>query len=258
MISEAALDVLERSTCVGTHVRLPAGQLDRKLYVEVNEVLSRLGGDWKSGKVKAHVFDEDPAPLLATVVDTGEMPPKNPLAFFATPPAVVDRMLELTGPALRAGAVLEPSAGDGAILCPVADATTGRLVAVELDERRAAKLRGGRWELHVGDFLEWESPDLPFSAVVMNPPFTAPGDPLAYQAHIRHAHKMLAAGGTLVAVAPVGFLSRVDRRCIAFREWVQGHGRIEQLPEDAFKESGTGVRCALVQLTAGAEECDHV
>ena len=45
--------------------RITSGQLDRSLYEEVNEVLVRLGGKWKGGRTKAHLFPYDPRPLVA-------------------------------------------------------------------------------------------------------------------------------------------------------------------------------------------------
>jgi SAM-dependent methyltransferase len=251
VVSGDATRVLARAECDGHAVRLPGEQLERKLYMEVNEVLSRLGGEWKSGKVRAHVFDEDPAPLLAVVVETGEMPPKNPMAFFPTPAPVVARMMEIVQEAVaRARRALEPSAGEGDIASRLArDLTSGAtLDVVELDPRRAAKLRAAGFHAHEIDFLMFAGDG--YDVVAMNPPFTAPGDPLAYIAHIRHAHSLLAPGGELVSVAPNNFPTRSDRRCTAFREFVQAHGSWEELPRDAFKESGTGTACVLVHLTA--------
>lgn len=253
-ISSAALDVLERATCEGHLVRLPPERLDRKLYVEVNEALARLGGKWTSGKTQAHVFPDDPALLLATVVETGEMPARNPMAYFATPEAVGRRMLELVENAPRRGWVLEPSAGDGALLRLLNETVPpGRPVdAVEMDPRRAARLLANGWIVRCADFLTL-APSVRYAAVVMNPPFTAPGDPLAYIAHIRHAHALLSDDGELVSVAPVGFTTRQDRRCTAFRAFVDEHGSWEPCESGAFKESGTGVNCVLVHLHAGAE-----
>ena len=88
-ISAEALTVLREAECDSDRVRITSGQLDRTLYKEVNEVLVRLGGKWKGGHTKAHLFPYDPRPLLAGVLATGDMPPKNPWAFFPTPPELV-------------------------------------------------------------------------------------------------------------------------------------------------------------------------
>src|SRR5579885_3284456 len=94
-ISAKALAVLREMECDSDRARITSGQLDRPLYEEVNEVLVRLGGKWKGGRTAAHVFPYyDPRPLLAGVVTTGIRPPKNPTAFFPTPPALVERVCQ--------------------------------------------------------------------------------------------------------------------------------------------------------------------
>jgi hypothetical protein len=257
-ISEAAIEVLDRSVIDGNTLRLPGAQLPRKLYEEVNEVLTRLGAKWNR-KAGGHVFDDGDVETVRTVAASGEMPPKNPMAFFPTPAPVVDQMLALAGED-RIGAaqrLLEPSAGDGAILGRIVSPHPwGRVVhAVEVDARRCARLRTQGFAVEQADFLTWEpnQPDTRYDAVLMNPPFTAPGDPLAYIPHIMRAHSLLAPGGVLVSVAPNGFTYRTDRRSTAFREFVEQHGEWLPLPPQAFTASGTGVSCVLVHLTAPSD-----
>ena len=62
-LSNAALAVLEGVEIVGREVRITDGQLDRKLYVEVNAALEALGGAWNR-KAKAHLFEQDPSDAL--------------------------------------------------------------------------------------------------------------------------------------------------------------------------------------------------
>lgn len=155
-IDPEVLDVLKGVEIQNNLVRITQS-LDHPLYVKTNEVLTRLGGEWKSGRVKAHVFpeDKDPKLLLEQVIETGEMPAKNPLAFFPTPVAIVQKMLDKAAtlsdvfPFCR---ILEPSAGDGAIVRVVHNITADlwaiagdtveyELTAVELDPDRAKKIR---------------------------------------------------------------------------------------------------------------------
>ena len=70
-LSAAALAVLEGVRIVGREVRITDGQLDRKLYVEVNAALEALGGAWNR-KAKAHIFDQDPSDALDQVLVDGE------------------------------------------------------------------------------------------------------------------------------------------------------------------------------------------
>lgn len=257
-ISPNALDVLAAATVEGHGVRLPRVQLDRALYEEVNDVLLRLGGKWKRrGAAKGgipqgtHELPYDPAPLLAAVVETGARPPKNPTAFFPTPPDVVARMLAwadlswLDSPGCR---ILEPSAGTGAIADAIRSvAPNAVLDVVEVLPINAAMLRRKGYAPHEMDFLDWR-PAYQYDAVLMNPPFSLDGDPLAYITHIRHAWDLLRDGGELVSITPNGFTHRSDTKCREFLEMVGEYGDSGEIEAGAFKESGTGIATRIVYL----------
>lgn len=249
-ISPQVEDVLRRSRVEGSTLFLPPGQLERSLYTAVNDVLARLGGKWDR-KAGGHVFKADPAEKLAAVLESGRKPRRedvNPLDFFATPPAVVEQMLRRAE--LRPGmAVLEPSAGEGAIAA-MAVAYGVTLDCVELDPERAAALRslGLNLSVHEGDFLAYRTRG--YDRVLMNPPFTAPGDPLTYIAHVEHAFSLLRPGGRLVAIAPGGLTFRDDARTSALRGLVLSCGGWVELPPEAFKASGTGVNTVLLWMDA--------
>src|ERR671925_807732 len=85
-LSGDAIAVLQNLDYDGFAIRFP--QVAPTLYTEVNEVLTRLGGKWKGGRTKAHVFQEDPTLLIEYVLSSAVMPPKNPEAFFPTPKEV--------------------------------------------------------------------------------------------------------------------------------------------------------------------------
>jgi len=270
MLSAAARSVLAAAIVDGNLVRLTSGQLARTLYEEVNEALVRIGGKWKNGKTQAHAFSyQDPAPLVAGLVASGVMPPKNPFAFFPTPPSVVESMLTSLDidafPSAeddsywselgREGGlrILEPSAGTGAI----ADALRARLPRAtleccELNPLCAAVLRRKGYTVFEGDFLAF-TPSAAYARIALNPPFSVKGDVRAYQSHIRHAHAMLAKGGSLVAIAPPGFLTGTSKADRAFRDFVyehsQGYG-VEEIPAGTFAASGTSIATVFMRLLA--------
>jgi hypothetical protein len=253
-IDTAVLDVLRRGRTDGNLFYLPAQQLARKLYENTNEVLTRLGGAWQR-KAKAHVFDQDddPAALLAEVMATGILPAKNPLAFWPTPEPVSEAMCEFVGYYGQPQHLLEPSAGDGAIVAVARRYWPDTpIVAVELDGPRAGKLNKRFADdpylaIREGDFLSWEA-DPDFDAVLLNPPFAVAGAPLAYSAHIRHAWEFLRPGGRLAAIAPAGLTFRQDRATREFRAFVGEHGSYAPLERHAFDEAGTAVATVLVTL----------
>ena len=246
-ISDDVFGVLARATWMENRVILPPAQLERKLYLQVNEVLERLGGKWKGGKVKAHVFETDPAPMLAEVLATRLIPPKNPLAFYRTQPEIIARMLDMLPDNLTT--LLEPSAGDGAILRALrARFPLARLDAVELHLHRAEQAQAAVPTAPVtfGDFLLYSGS---YDGIVMNPPFATDRDALEYVAHIEHALDLLAPGGHLVSIAPAGLIYNSYKRIKALRARLEAwHAHIDNLPRDAFKDSGTTIATLVVHV----------
>lgn len=172
--------------------------------------------------------------------------------FFPTPAAVVSRMIAAArlGPDLD---VLEPSAGLGAIACAVVPLARS-VDCIERSAQLAGRLRA-TWaeaagDVRCADFLEVEpNPILMYDRVLMNPPFSRGAD----IRHVTHALRFLRPGGLLVAVMSAGTEFRQDKAAAAFRDLAAARGgRIERLPDDAFKASGTSVRTVLAVIPAEA------
>lgn len=241
-IDDDVLDVLRTVRCEGAHARLE-GQLERGLYVKVNKVLQALGGKWNR-TAKAHVFDGgDPQDLLSDVVTTGQyLDWRQELQFYETPRPLAEQMCEIAG-ADDETAILEPSAGRGA-LARVARDMGASVWCIEVHPKFADDLSSQGFHVTVGDFLQM-TPDACYNAVVMNPPFRNGQD----MGHVRYAFEFLIAGGVLVAVMSAGMTFRQDRKAVAFRAWLaQRGGTWEELPSGTFKESGTLVNAVLVTV----------
>jgi len=249
LLSASALNVLSSGVAItGNALTLTCGQLDRKLYLEVNAALEAIGGTWNR-KQKAHLFEESPEDALDQIlVDGGFHDVKRDLNQFFTPPALAREIVQRAK--VEGMSVLEPSAGDGALAIECIRQGAKRLMCIEphpttfekLDKRLTAERFPAWW--HCGDFMQHDINDK-YDRVVMNPPFARQQD----IDHVLRAFDLLKKGGTLTAIMSAGTKDRSNKKAVDFRALVkQAHGTIESLPDGSFKESGTNVRTVLVTM----------
>lgn len=243
-VDQDVLETLERAEVAGQSLFLPP-QMPRPLYVRTNKVLEAAGGRWDR-REKAHLFPESAADAVDAILLTGTVTAPADFGYFPTPSPVVERLIALAE--LAPGmAVLEPSAGKGAIASALADA--GCVVdCMELQPENTAVLEAAGFarSVRAADFLATvPSPD--YDRVVMNPPFARQAD----IAHVRHALRYVRPGGRLVAVMSNSVTFRQTRAAQDFRELVEVRGGIiEDLPSGSFRESGTGVEAVIVVIPA--------
>lgn len=205
-INQDVLKVLSTVKIEGVNVKITE-QLDRKLYLSVNEVLDRIGGKWNKA-AKAHVFSEDPTDKLNAVIECGVLEPKVKTGYFPTPPALVARMIELSE-VDRKHLILEPSAGQGHI----ADAICTKLrrmpkfapvvvCEILLENQKILAEKGYAVEPDFFVFAEElkRTDTIVIDRIRMNPPFEKQAD----INHVTTAFNLLADGGALVAIMSSG------------------------------------------------------
>ncbi|MCI2423059.1 class I SAM-dependent methyltransferase [Saccharopolyspora sp. K220] len=252
-VSDRVRDILAGASIEDRTVRI-VEKLSRDDYTATAKVLGNLGGTW-SRKAKGTVFDTDPTDAIRRIIETGEAPrsARTTEGYVATPESVAARLVAELGP-LEAGArVLEPSAGDGALVRAAHAATSGVEVwAVEPNTQRAQLIDADMTTVITGrleEFLHRTQRPEHFDAVIMNPPFAVPGRPSIWIDHVRHAWSLLRPGGRLVAIVPNGFTFRTDRKHTELRDWhARYDGDLIELPEDAFAAQGTRVRAVLLTV----------
>jgi predicted RNA methylase len=249
-ISTEVVDVLEQCETDGNKLYLPPWQLERKLYVAVNNVLELAGLKWNRSE-KAHVSDTALGDLLDTLILSGEIQDiKKELQYFPTPERVVDELFRLARLNDNVDYLtLEPSAGEGAI--------AKRLVEYGSESHCCEINTAFHPILHeigcdiVGcDFMQFE-PEYKYDAIIANPPFTRQQD-------INHVNRMLdLCVGRVVSVMSAGVTFRGDSKSVKFRERIERlGGHIKMLPEGSFKESGTMVNACIVAVDASGESSD--
>ena len=247
-IKPEVLAVLSQCRAQENRIYMPGEQLDRKLYQQVNEVLTALGGKWVGKSVQAHVFEQDAGPILEVAVQTGTYVKPQDFGFFPTPKALVDRVLAMVDikPGMR---LLEPQAGEGAFAVPMAQLAGGKsqVTACELLPGNVRKLSAlGFTDIWAGDFLDMQ-PQPIFDLVVMNPPFSHGAD----IKHIMHAAKFLHPEGQLLAIASPTWASSKNKKSAEFRDFLQDVGSsVEVVERGAFAESGTQVETRILKMDA--------
>lgn len=236
-ISDDVANVLGNSQVDGDKLYLPAGQLDRSLYVAVNKVLEAIGGKWNR-KAKAHLFDKPIEDILEEVLLTGQyVNAKTEYQFFETPEPLAGDLV-LLADIRRGETCLEPSAGKGAIAryMPNPD-------CVELHPGCREYLTEHGFKVVADDFLLFNQP---YDVIVANPPFSKQQD-------VDHvAHMIELARHRVVSVMSASVKFRTNRKTQEFRALLALlNGRIIDLPEGSFEASGTGVNAVVVTCEGG-------
>lgn len=188
------------------------------------------------------------------------------LAFYRTPPKTIHRAFR---DAWRAGKILEPSAGDGAIVrwllsgwertynrpnpyAPKKAPPKLSITAYEVHSGRSAQIDAiaatdSRVSSIHANFLR-ALPTGDFDQVLMNPPFAG----THYMDHVIHAWDFLRPGGQLIAILPITARTGQDSKRKKFRAWVDARKDYRSpwwdLPAESFAESGTNVNTTVLRL----------
>ncbi len=225
--------VLQRSSIEGTTLKLPEGQLDRKLYQSVAKTLENAGGKWNRS-AQGFVFAGPPGEALGLMLETGlSRDKKKDFQSFLTPRDLASRVVELAE--VGGHLVLEPSAGEGALVAECLAQGARAVECIEIREECRQKLIGHGRMVMIADFMD-QLPRKQFARIVMNPPFTKKQD----VKHLAHALTFLDSGGILVAIlSATADYEKVlrGRRC-----------SVHEVPAGAFKESGTNVATIILKV----------
>lgn len=236
----------------------------------VKLTLEKMGAVYRVGTSSFDFeADQDARTLVAAALAAGSVmgaaqadgyvPTPGPLAQY-----LVDRHAELWGNG-NGLMVLEPSAGTGPLVDAIAGTTAADNVrtwltvhAVEPDARRLARIEQDDRPNVQGfraTFEEFAASAAAlgtrYDRIVMNPPFSVPGDAFIWIKHVVTAYSLLKPGGRLVAIVPAAVLDarRVGvRRYLGIADLIARHGGGEANDVDAFADSGVKVATAIIWL----------
>ena len=240
-IKNDVANVLANSRVEGNELYLPEGQLDRKLYLDVNKVLTAIKGKWNRS-AKAHIFPECPIDIIENILQTGEYTDeKKKYQIFETPTELADKLIQMAE--IKEGdIILEPSAGRGRIANRIERLIDIELDCIELNPDNLRFLTDNGFRVIWNDFMDFEAPR-DYDVIVANPPFTKQQD-------IDHVNKMMdIAKRRAISIMSASVLYRDNKKTVDFRNRVKALGGIfEELPYDTFAESGTKVQTCIVSV----------
>jgi hypothetical protein len=240
-------EILQKCTVDGNIIRLPEGQLDRKLYQEVAKALNLIGGAWKGGKVMGFVFPNDPTELLEQIANGESRNLKKEFQFFATPDDVSDWIVNRFMCLVADFKVLEPSAGQGSIIKAIQRFIPELNVdyCELMDVNRTFLSKIPNTTFLQDDFLTLTGKENYYDLIVANPPFSKNQD----IDHIRKMYECLNEGGSIISIASAHWQLSNNKKETEFRNWLEVlNAEIHEIPKGTFKESGTMVSSVLIVI----------
>ena len=256
-LSPQVLNVILNSKVKVGVVTPPKEKASPLVYREYKKVMEALEGVWQPSKGCFHFpFHVQLPRVIKKILDTGEVPlRKKTYQEYFTPVWLAELMAKLAANHFMSLpnppkyiAVLEPSAGRGALVDAIKERTEFKthVLAVEIQKYNSALIRRGLDIVIVsGDFLKLDAPAginthfLRKELVLMNPPF-ADG---AWLKHVKHAYEFMSFDGIMIAIVP----SSAKASDLDFVE-DKASACITPLKSGLFNDSGTSVGVSLLTL----------
>lgn len=243
-------EILQKCTVEGNVVKLPPGQLDRKLYMDVAKSLELIGGKWVGRKTMGFVFQQDPTELLTQIANGEKRNLKKEFQFFATPESLANEMAHYLGiKREQRFRILEPSAGQGALLQAVWKTypfvkQIDYCELMDVNKTILEKLAGAH--CISDDFLSLgEEYNNYYDRIIANPPFSKNQD----IDHIRKMWDVLKPGGRLVTISSQHWNYSNNKKEVDFKEWIyEKDVSVNGIDAGAFSESGTKIPTFLIVI----------
>lgn len=241
--------ILQGCTIEGNTIKLPPGQLERKLYEDVAKSLQLIGGKWKGGKIMGFVFNEEPTALLAQISKGEKRDLKKEFQFFATPSHLAETMVNIAD-IEEYDMILEPSAGQGAIINAIHKFHPVQLVhyceLMPLNRTFLDKLANVQYITN--NFLKLSQNKTMkglFHKIIANPPFSNNQD----IDHIQVMYDVCAPGGRIVSIASKHWQYASENKCKIFRHWLNEiDSDVQEIAAGEFKDSGTNIQTCMITI----------
>lgn len=238
-LDQDIIDSVELMTAKGNRLELPTEQISN--YAQVKKRLIQAGGKYSKN---GFTFPTDAAAIKARLVGGEDINDKKKYQFFATPSDLAKKLVDMADVTENCHA-LEPSAGRGAIASILKERAL-TVSVVEIMPTNVECLKDD-YTTYEQDFLTLTEEEIGlFDRIVANPPFTKNQD----IDHVMHMYSLLKDGGKLVSITSKSWTFGSQNKQKLFRTWLdEVGGEVTEVPEGAFKESGTNIATLIIEIT---------
>lgn len=242
-------DILKHCTLENNVLKLPRVQFNKKSYTEAKKWIEEAGGNWQGGKVQGFTFPFNPERVFSILNRGKRCNLAQEFQFFETPAEVADWLVMLAGGIHEGDTVLEPSAGRGALVRAIHRSCPDAVVdCYEMMPENREVLSGLGGINIVGDDFTKHDDGKRYTRIIANPPFSGNQD----IDHVRMMYGKLDSGGTLAAITSPHWTLGQEKKCDDFRRWLdEVGGKVYEIEEGAFTESGTCIRTMAVVIHKG-------
>lgn len=241
-------DILKHCTLENNVLKLPRVQFNRKSYAEAKKWIEEAGGSWQGGQTQGFIFPFNPERVFNILSQGKRCNLQQDFQFFETPGEVADWLIMLAGGIHEKDTILEPSAGRGALIRAIHRNCASVMVdCYELMPENREFLQKMENVNLIGEDFTKEC-RLKYSKIIANPPFSNNQD----IDHVKLMYSHLQEGGTLAAITSPHWTLGQEKKCDDFRRWLdEVGGKIFEIEEGAFTESGTCIRTMAVVIHKG-------
>ena len=178
--------------------------------------------------------------------------------FYPTPASMAEKMMNLLPDSAfkNSSMILEPSAGKGDLVTAYINAYKRKYYynfdekhilehvhCVEIEPELQGILRSKNYQVVGSDFLTY-NPDVKYSHIIMNPPFSDAVN------HLLHAWNIVDDGGFIICILPDNFTENHPK----LQNIIEAHGKIVSLgsfdTEDAFRKASVNVSAYILEKPA--------
>lgn len=215
--------------------RIDEGALSN--YADVRKALLNAGASYKSN---TFIFPNDAKPYIDRLMGGESVNIKKEFQFFATPAELAEKLVYWAD-CQNHHSILEPSAGQGAIIKAIQAVCAVRVDYCELMDVNRAVLADFTATYLCDNFLELTA--VSYDRIVANPPFNKNQD----IDHVKHMYKLLKSGGRIVSIMSNSWRTGSQKKQIEFRQWIEDiSAEVQDVEAGAFSESGTKIATCIV------------